>query len=126
VLFRSPTGCPRHGMCAWVLGLSFWTAAARRRFSALSLNCHPDRVPQARSVCLGLGSLLLDCGGSPPLFRPKPELSSRPERPDCFFRAAFWRVGPRSGGIAAPLARAHLRRAHRAPLPHTPLMLFSV
>src|SRR5208337_954731 len=135
--------------------------AARRRFSALSLNCHPDRVPQARSVCLGLGSLLLDCGGSPPLFRPKPELSSRPgapgtecvpgswvspldcggspplfrpkpelssrpERPDCFFRAAFWRVGPRSGGIAAPLARAHLRRAHRAPLPHTPLMLFSV
>src|SRR5208337_3665224 len=27
--------------------------------------------------------------------------SSRPKRPDFFFRAAFWRVGPRSGGIMA-------------------------
>src|SRR5271157_1403921 len=36
---------------------------------------------------------------------PHPKLSSRPERPDFLFRAAFWRVGPRSGGIAAPTAR---------------------
>src|SRR5208282_5196428 len=28
-------------------------------------------------------------------------LSSRPKRPDLFFRGAFWRVGPRSGGIEA-------------------------
>ena len=27
-------------------------------------------------------------------------MSSRPERPDLFFRAAFWRAGPRSGGIS--------------------------
>ena len=44
---------------------------------------------------------------------PTTTLSSRPERPDFFFRAVFWRVGPRSaacasrvlhrdGGIAAP------------------------
>jgi len=32
-------------------------------------------------------------------------LSSRPKRPDFSFRAAFWRVGPRSGGIAAPSPR---------------------
>jgi len=33
------------------------------------------------------------------------QLSSRPERPDFFFRAALWRVGPRSGGIVAPPPR---------------------
>ncbi len=32
-----------------------------------------------------------------------PVLSFRPERPDFLFRAAFRRVGPRSGGIVAPL-----------------------
>jgi len=37
--------------------------------------------------------------------RPSAKLSSRPERPDFFFRAEVWRVGPRSGGIAAPLPR---------------------
>jgi len=30
-----------------------------------------------------------------------PAVSSRPQRSDLLFRAAFWRVGPRSGGIAA-------------------------
>ena len=30
---------------------------------------------------------------------PYPNLSSRPERPDFFFRAELWRVGPRRGGI---------------------------
>jgi hypothetical protein len=45
------------------------------------------------SMCLAVSCLFLECGGS--------TLSSRPERPDFPFRAAFWRVGPRSGGIAA-------------------------
>jgi len=30
------------------------------------------------------------------------DLSSRPERPDFFFRADLWRVGPRRGGIPPP------------------------
>src|SRR5208283_4718993 len=30
-------------------------------------------------------------------------LSSRPERPDFFFRAALWSVGPRSGGMPLQL-----------------------
>ena len=75
----------------------------------------------------------LECGGSPPLLQPQPApanrssspahhraprnffspllglpclvLSSRPERPDLLFRAAVWRVGPRSGGISPPLSR---------------------
>jgi len=32
-------------------------------------------------------------------------LAPRPERPDFLFRADFWHVGPRSGGIAAPTTR---------------------
>ena len=70
----------------------------------ISLLC---RVPQARSVCLGLGvpppceplcvSRLSVFG-----FHATPSVSSRPERPDFFLRAAFWRVGPRSGGIPLP------------------------
>src|SRR5208337_1806820 len=39
-----------------------------------------------------------------PLFDP---LSSRPERPDFFFRADLWRVGPRSGGISLPPPPGH-------------------
>src|SRR5208283_591713 len=34
---------------------------------------------------------------------PCPSLSSRPERPDSFLLAVFWRVGPRSGGICISL-----------------------
>src|SRR5271157_4473176 len=42
-----------------------------------------------------------------------PELSSRPERPDFFLRAALWRVGPRSRGIAATShPRSPLRFLH--------------
>src|SRR5208337_5465835 len=47
-------------------------------------------------------------------------LSKGPERPDFFFRADLWRVGPRSGGICfslAPfqsLATAFPRRAQKA------------
>src|SRR5208283_3399067 len=71
-------GCPRHGVCAWVLGY------LPLRF----------RVPQVRffTWVLGLPSLVL---------------SSRPERPDLLFRAELWRVGPRSGGIMATPNDSH-------------------
>jgi len=42
--------------------------------------------------------------------RPKPKMSSRAKRPDIFFRAAVWRVGPRSRGIPARLL---LHSGHR-------------
>ena len=43
----------------------------------------------------------------PTLLQPLPNLSSRPERPDLFLRAAFWRVGPHFGasGRAARFVR---------------------
>jgi len=44
-------------------------------------------------------------------------MSSRPERPDYFFRAALWRVGPRSGGIMAQSPRLASLFAFRVPPP---------
>src|SRR5208337_573278 len=38
------------------------------------------------------------CSSLPSRLRPPHHLSSRPERPDFFFRAVVRRVGPRSGG----------------------------
>src|SRR5208282_855698 len=70
-------GCPRHGVCAWVLGSSSLL------FSSLRTLC------PLRSLCNLLFTL------------PHPSLSFRPERPDLFFCAALRRVGPRSGGIVA-------------------------
>src|SRR5271157_882223 len=59
----------------------FWSAAACRRFFACCLANKPQFIqPQ-------------------PFLRSSP--SSRPERPEFFFRADLWRVGPRSGGITA-------------------------
>ena len=40
-----------------------------------------------------------DSRASPPDCHPACPPEEGPERPDFFFRAAFWRVGPRSGGI---------------------------
>src|SRR5208283_3110025 len=50
------------------------------------------RVPQVPVLHLGLGFFSLRLSHR--------DMSSRPERPDLLSRAAFWRVGPRSGGIA--------------------------
>src|SRR5208282_6294580 len=49
---------------------------------SLTQTCHPDSSPS-----------------------PAQKLSSRPERPDFLLRAELWRVGPRSGGIAAQSPR---------------------
>src|SRR5208337_433440 len=70
-LFRSTAGCPTRRFCAWVLGFSF-----------LGISVAQSLL----TVFLGLSFLAL---------------SSRPERPELLFRAVFWRVGPRSGGIVA-------------------------
>jgi hypothetical protein len=47
-------------------------------------------------------------------------LSSRAERPDFFFRAAVWRVGPRSGGISPPLLQRQPPRTHHHLFPRHP------
>src|SRR5208283_2165993 len=62
----------------WSIRFS-WSAAACRRFSLVA---HPPiRSPEAI------------------LILPNPNLAFRRERPGLLLRAAFWRVGPRSGGI---------------------------
>src|SRR5208283_760905 len=56
------------------------------------------------------------------------KLSFRPERPDFFLRAEFWRVGLRSGGIPLPLSHSPtLPLSHSPPLPlcHSPTLPLS-
>src|SRR5208283_6120114 len=60
--------------------------------------CH--RTPRLCRLAAAL-SLTLSLFLYSHLPTPSPRLSSRPKRPDLFFRGAFWRVGPRSGGIEA-------------------------
>src|SRR5271157_2175687 len=97
-------GCPRHEVCAWVFGSSSLRAP------------HPLRNAEGAPgsiFYLGLGFLLPFYVGCPrhevcawvlglSSLRNN-QLSSRPERPDLFLRAAFWCVGPRSA-ICAPRA----------------------
>src|SRR5208337_3578614 len=96
--------CPRHEVCAWVLGSSSLCAP------------HPLRNSEGAPgsiFYLGLGFLLPFYVGCPRhevcawVFGSSSlrnnQLSSRPERPDLFLRAAFWCVGPRSA-ICAPRA----------------------
>ena len=95
-------GCPRHGVCAWVLGLgapgSIFYLGLGFAFSRFviplalrgakgtevhafcaPLNCHPACPPQEGP----------ECGA----FCEPPKLSSRPKRPDCFFRPLFGASG---------------------------------
>src|SRR5208337_4098265 len=109
-------GCPRYRFCIWVLGSSSSGTVTlvypelRRVYPAPRRDCAPGftfGVGLSPLLCLSLCSL---CSGLcelcviVPLLRAvRTLLSSRSRKagPDFLLPAAFWRVGPRSGGIAA-------------------------
>ncbi len=133
--FHLHEGCPRHGVCAWVLGLgapgSIFYLGLGSAFSRFVIP--PARRRRDRSAAHA---------ASPQIVIPlAPNIEGTGAGPGSFSRAAFWRVGPRSagcerilhpgclrrgGGIPAPLLPANRHGDHPAPLPRTPLMLFSV
>src|SRR5208282_1912499 len=97
-----PLPCPRAFAKTLPARLGRVFPPARHLLAALSgrqihfRGCY--RTPRLRRLVAAL-SLTLSLFHYSHLPTPSPRLSSRPKRPDLFFRAAFWRVGPRSGGI---------------------------
>src|SRR5271157_3050864 len=80
-------GCPRHGVCAWVLGVIL---------PCQSLRVRPAHQPEPReSPRLSAACWRELCGAFLVFLCNKGTLSFRAERPDFLFRAAFRRVGPR-------------------------------
>jgi hypothetical protein len=91
--FRS---LPQHGLSLHLRDIRQQRSAIRKRRGRVRLTPRPGRRSRRPVFCSPSSS-----GSAHSYFASCPALSSRPERPDLFFRAAFWRVGPRSGGICS-------------------------